>query len=615
MIRAIGLFLLALLKIAGWTLLLAVLILLVVLLLVLFVPIHYEVLALNEQSADPLEKNPVANLQLRLKVTWLLHLVHVTVSYGPLGLSNKIRIDGVDILKLLAKIAARKKAGRKGKKLKRSKKKRFAKKSQAAASSVTGENSKDKSGAYEKETEGVSVNNASSVENSLSVSDGMENPQTNETQAMQQGELPVETDAAENTPVTENSASEFPSEELREKESLASFIPIQESHADEAPTSQFPTEQNDTSSLLAMKQYHTTASVKSGEEKQKKETKRETDQKEISEQIEIAKENMSDQTETSDVENMSEQKEISDQANISDKIEISDQEQTPEQTEKPDQVNMSEQKETSDQEQTFEQTEIPDQANIPEQIEVSEANMSEQIELFETKVSDKIEIPDQEQIFDQTETSDQANISEQKETSDQEQTSDPIETPDKKKTSKKKKKSDKKKQKQEKRNKKKLQKRSQKRLKAEKPKKKDGFSDGADKAEQGIFRKIRNGYERLRQEYTDEVNRHALGHLWTELLKLLRSYKPKKLQADLSFSLADPSLTGMATGILGMIPLVYRYPCSIQPDFTSEKLYVEGKIQAQGRVMVVICLTGAIRLLRDKEFMYVVRRITKRDRS
>ncbi len=435
MIRAIGLFLLALLKIAGWTLLLAVLILLVVLLLVLFVPIHYEVLALNEQSADPLEKNPVANLQLRLKVTWLLHLVHVTVSYGPPGLSNKIRIAGVDILKLLAKIAARKKAGRKGKKLKRSKKKRFVKKSQAAA--------------------------------------------------------------AENIPVTETSAREF------------------------------PTEQNDTSSLLEMKQYHTTASIKSGEEKQKKETKRETEQKEISE------------------------------AKISDKIEISDQAQIFDQTETSDQANMSEQKETFDQEQ----------------------------------------------------------ISEQKETSDQEQTSDPIEPPDQKKTSKKKKKSDKKKQKQEKRNKKKLQKRSQKRLKAEKPKKKDGFSDGADKAEQGIFRKIRNGYERLRQEYTDEVNRHALGHLWTELLKLLRSYKPKKLQADLSFSLADPSLTGMATGILGMIPLVYRYPCSIQPDFTSEKLYVEGKIQAQGRVMVVICLTGAIRLLRDKEFMYVVRRITKRDRS
>ncbi len=276
-----------------------------------------------------------------------------------------------------------------------------------------------------------------------------------------------------------------------------------------------------------MKQYHTTASIKSGEEKQKKETKRETEQKEISE------------------------------AKISDKIEISDQAQIFDQTETSDQANMSEQKETFDQEQ----------------------------------------------------------ISEQKETSDQEQTSDPIEPPDQKKTSKKKKKSDKKKQKQEKRNKKKLQKRSQKRLKAEKPKKKDGFSDGADKAEQGIFRKIRNGYERLRQEYTDEVNRHALGHLWTELLKLLRSYKPKKLQADLSFSLADPSLTGMATGILGMIPLVYRYPCSIQPDFTSEKLYVEGKIQAQGRVMVVICLTGAIRLLRDKEFMYVVRRITKRDRS
>lgn len=132
------------------------------------------------------------------------------------------------------------------------------------------------------------------------------------------------------------------------------------------------------------------------------------------------------------------------------------------------------------------------------------------------------------------------------------------------------------------------------------------------KSKQSILSKIRSQFQRFHQEFTDEVNRHALSRLWTELLKLLKSYKPRKLKADISFSLADPALTGMATGAISLLPVIYRYPCSIAPDFTSEKLYVEGEILARGRVTVFVFLLSLLRLLRDKKFMYVVRRLLKR---
>lgn len=85
MIQTVGLFLLAVLKFLGWTFLGLLLFLLAALLLVLFVPVRYHVLAQNECSTEQNQKKPAAKLQLRLKATWLLHLMSVTVSYGPQG--------------------------------------------------------------------------------------------------------------------------------------------------------------------------------------------------------------------------------------------------------------------------------------------------------------------------------------------------------------------------------------------------------------------------------------------------------------------------------------------------------------------------------------------------
>ncbi len=138
-------------------------------------------------------------------------------------------------------------------------------------------------------------------------------------------------------------------------------------------------------------------------------------------------------------------------------------------------------------------------------------------------------------------------------------------------------------------------------------------NQGSSDSEPGFFKRLRSQIARVRREIKDETNRYAVGRVWAELLKIIRSYRPRKLRADLSFSLADPALTGQAVGLVSMLPWIYRYPCSIVPDFTSEQLYLEGEIFAQGKIRVSVFALATLRLLRDKKFMQVVRRLLGRE--
>lgn len=152
--------------------------------------------------------------------------------------------------------------------------------------------------------------------------------------------------------------------------------------------------------------------------------------------------------------------------------------------------------------------------------------------------------------------------------------------------------------------------------KAAKKKKRQETGEQADpsEAEPGFFARLRSRYAQIRKEIKDETNRYAVGRVWAEFLKVIRSCRPRKLRADISFSLADPAFTGLAVGHISLLPWIYRYPCSISPDFTSEQMYVEGEIFAQGKVSVYVFVLTALRLLRDKKFMRTVRRLLGRGR-
>lgn len=130
-----------------------------------------------------------------------------------------------------------------------------------------------------------------------------------------------------------------------------------------------------------------------------------------------------------------------------------------------------------------------------------------------------------------------------------------------------------------------------------------------------IFRTIQDKFRQFHKEFTDETNRNSVLHLWKELCFLMRNYKPRKMEADICYSLADPAITGEILAGISLMPFVYRYPCSILPDFTSEQVYIEGRFMVEGKITAGLFVVTLVRLIRDKEFMQVVRRFTKRDRA
>lgn len=123
------------------------------------------------------------------------------------------------------------------------------------------------------------------------------------------------------------------------------------------------------------------------------------------------------------------------------------------------------------------------------------------------------------------------------------------------------------------------------------------------------FSIIREKIHMLYGEITSPGNRNAVSHLWKELCYLVLKYKPRKVSAELAFSLADPALTGEVLGMISMFPHVYRNPYHITADFESDKLYVEGELELQGKVTGYVMVMIFIRLIRDKDCMAVFRRI------
>ncbi len=409
MIQTVGLFLLAVLKFLGWTFLVLLLFLLAALLLVLFVPVRYHVLAQNERSTEQNQKKPAAKLQLRLKATWLLHLMSVTVSYGPQGVSSRIRVAGIDIPGLLAGMRQKKEARQRRRSEKESRR------------------TEKKAGRGQKGTAAVAAQELPA----------------------QEGEMPDD-------------------------------VCLHEANGQE---------QYD---------HH---------------------------------------------------------------IEENEQVEENTQTEENEQVAKQEQAEKQEQSEKKEFSAKQEQAEKSKQAQNAQA--AERSQHMDTKR--------------QAKTSQQADHIQAGRQADDAKASRQA------------------------KNKQKKQKR-----------RRDRKQPSSTERGPGIFTKIRSRYEQFHKEFTDESNRHALGCIWTELLKILRSYKPRKLKADLAFSLADPALTGEAVGLLSLMPIVYRYPCRIIPDFTSDQLYVEGELAAQGKVHVIVFLLTLLRLLLDKQFMQVVRRLMKR---
>lgn len=145
-----------------------------------------------------------------------------------------------------------------------------------------------------------------------------------------------------------------------------------------------------------------------------------------------------------------------------------------------------------------------------------------------------------------------------------------------------------------------------------KEQKKARQDDPADTQRIKSLTSIRDRIQKIREEAADEFNRAAIARLRKEFIFLVRHYSPRYLEADLTFSMADPAVTGKLLGIISLCPVIYRYPVSIVPDFECQEFYVEGRIMAKGRIRGCIFLVSGLRLLMDRSFMHTARRLMGR---
>lgn len=98
----------------------------------------------------------------------------------------------------------------------------------------------------------------------------------------------------------------------------------------------------------------------------------------------------------------------------------------------------------------------------------------------------------------------------------------------------------------------------------------------------------------------DDINKEGFHSTYESLKKLLKHILPKKVRSRLIFGTGDPSSTGLALGLFGILYSIYGDKLQLTPDF--EKKIFEGSHYVKGRIRIWSILIIVIKLLLDKRF-------------
>ena len=118
-----------------------------------------------------------------------------------------------------------------------------------------------------------------------------------------------------------------------------------------------------------------------------------------------------------------------------------------------------------------------------------------------------------------------------------------------------------------------------------------------------FLKKGKELWHTVTQEENKATAKSALG----ELIYLLKHFRVRKIQSELTFSAGDPALTGQVLGVLCLIPFLYQKGVHITPDFEAEKWYVRGRINGTGHMRLVHVLRSLIRLWKDENIRKLIK--------
>ena len=132
---------------------------------------------------------------------------------------------------------------------------------------------------------------------------------------------------------------------------------------------------------------------------------------------------------------------------------------------------------------------------------------------------------------------------------------------------------------------------------------------------QRIFRKkgavnLAEKKEKLTAFMQDEENQKLLHLLWRQAGGVFRHIRPRKLRLYLRFGFEDPYWTGKVLGYASMFYAYYHKNVELVPEFEQEVL--EGNLYAKGRVRAGTLMAKGARLLLDKGFRNMLKKVLRR---
>jgi hypothetical protein len=95
--------------------------------------------------------------------------------------------------------------------------------------------------------------------------------------------------------------------------------------------------------------------------------------------------------------------------------------------------------------------------------------------------------------------------------------------------------------------------------------------------------------------------------------KFLKHLHLKMNGTGLLFSLGEPDLTGIATGVVSWIPIIYTNGTTIQPDFISDRPFVRGHIKARGSIMILWVLILLLDIFTDKDIKAMLNNLEEKN--
>lgn len=120
---------------------------------------------------------------------------------------------------------------------------------------------------------------------------------------------------------------------------------------------------------------------------------------------------------------------------------------------------------------------------------------------------------------------------------------------------------------------------------------------------------IKEKAEKIKELWISEHMVRGRSLLWRELVYLLKHTKPRKLEGYLRFGFDDPSTTGYAMAVYGILYPIWNPKLSVEPDF--EKQILDCHIRIKGKIRVCHILKVVLRLLLSKDVRLVIKDFKK----